>query len=50
VSCNVKGGKAIGTFIAGILIAEILAIILMPIIFDGMRSIMDTLRGYPPAI
>jgi len=25
VSCNVKGGKAIGTFIAGVLIAEILS-------------------------
>ena len=25
VSCNVKGGKAIGTFIAGLLLAEILS-------------------------
>jgi hypothetical protein len=25
VSCNVKGGKAIGTFVAGLIIAEILS-------------------------
>jgi len=25
VSCNVRGGKAIGTFIAGLLLAEILS-------------------------
>lgn len=33
VSCNVKGGKAIGTFIAGILIAEILSKAAMVLIF-----------------
>ena len=50
VSCNVKGGKAIGTFIAGLLIAEILGIILMPIIFGGMHRAIDVLKGYPPSV
>jgi hypothetical protein len=47
VSCNVKGGKAIGTFIAGVLIAEILSIILMPIIFVGMQRAINALTRFP---
>jgi hypothetical protein len=50
VSCNVKGGKAVGTFIAGLLIAEILGIILMPIIFGAMQKAIDALMGYPASV
>jgi hypothetical protein len=42
ISCNIKGGKAIGTFIAGLLIAEILSIILMPIIFESIQKLFST--------
>jgi hypothetical protein len=42
VSCNIKGGKAIGTFIAGLLIAEILSIILMPILFGCIQKLLAT--------
>jgi hypothetical protein len=40
VSCNIKGGKAIGTFIAGLILAEILSIILMPIIFGSIQKLL----------
>jgi len=50
VSCNIKGGKAIGTYIAGVLIAEILSIILMPIILGILQKVADTLRGTPASI
>jgi hypothetical protein len=46
VSCNVKGGKAIGTFIAGILIAEILSIIVMPIFFVAMSRMIHVLERF----
>jgi hypothetical protein len=38
VSCNIKGGKATGIFIAGLLVAELLSIVLFHLIYN--HSIM----------
>jgi hypothetical protein len=40
VSCNVKGGKAIGTFIAGLLVAEILSKVCLVLVLH--QSILPT--------
>lgn len=34
VSCNVKGGRAIGTFIAGVLLAEIISKAVIIVLFN----------------
>jgi hypothetical protein len=38
VSCNVKGGKAIGTFVVGVLIAEIISKICIALVFQHILT------------
>jgi len=48
VSCNVKGGKAIGTFIGGILIAEIISKICLALVFQHVLTSPANASEPPP--
>ena len=47
VSCNVKGGKAIGTFIAGLIVAEVLSKLCMALLLTPALMFMGSAASAP---